>query len=191
GSSSVSHVVENGTPHRVVEKDSDKYDDNCCNERKSASTRHNRSSELRMAIDRALMRRIATTRALFSKPDNATERGGERLIFMSWILSDYLTGLITRKMRAAADSSPLLSRPEDEPAGGAARINGNVLPFFGDAVPVAGDRFLRVNHVFRMNIFPKGSEKFKAHFDTPFVHASKGIFSRYTLLIYLTRGKSF
>ncbi|EAR95141.2 hypothetical protein TTHERM_00644660 (macronuclear) [Tetrahymena thermophila SB210] len=46
--------------------------------------------------------------------------------------------------------------------------------------------FRQVNTVFRLNNFAPGDQKFKSHYDTPFADKSKGLYSKYTMLIYLT-----
>ncbi|KAL4494437.1 hypothetical protein ABPG72_019847 [Tetrahymena utriculariae] len=50
--------------------------------------------------------------------------------------------------------------------------------------------FRQVNTVFRLNNFAPGDKKFKSHYDTPFADMSKGLYSKYTMLIYLTGNKN-
>ncbi|KAL4483239.1 hypothetical protein ABPG74_019265 [Tetrahymena malaccensis] len=46
--------------------------------------------------------------------------------------------------------------------------------------------FRQVNTVFRLNNFAPGDKKFKSHYDTPYADQSNGLYSKYTMLIYLT-----
>ncbi|EWS74592.1 hypothetical protein TTHERM_000675819 (macronuclear) [Tetrahymena thermophila SB210] len=50
-------------------------------------------------------------------------------------------------------------------------------------------QFMKVNNVFRLNNFAPGDKKFKSHYDTPFADKSLGLYSKYTMLIYLTGNK--
>ncbi|EWS74591.1 hypothetical protein TTHERM_000675818 (macronuclear) [Tetrahymena thermophila SB210] len=50
-------------------------------------------------------------------------------------------------------------------------------------------QFMKVNNVFRLNNFAPGDKKFKSHYDTPFADKSQGLYSKYTMLIYLTGNK--
>ncbi|KAL4469922.1 hypothetical protein ABPG72_006562 [Tetrahymena utriculariae] len=49
--------------------------------------------------------------------------------------------------------------------------------------------FRHVNNVFRLNNFAPGDKKFKSHYDTPFSDNSSNLYSKYTMLIYLTANK--
>ncbi|EAR98724.1 hypothetical protein TTHERM_00582300 (macronuclear) [Tetrahymena thermophila SB210] len=49
--------------------------------------------------------------------------------------------------------------------------------------------FRHVNNVFRLNNFAPGDKKFKSHYDTPFSDRSQKLYSKYTMLIYLTANK--
>ncbi|KAL4465212.1 hypothetical protein ABPG74_001926 [Tetrahymena malaccensis] len=46
--------------------------------------------------------------------------------------------------------------------------------------------FRQVNNVFRLNKFAPGDKKFKSHYDTPYADKSNRLYSKYTMLIYLT-----
>lgn len=46
--------------------------------------------------------------------------------------------------------------------------------------------FSHVNNVFRLNNFAPGDKKFKSHYDTPFADKSNDLYSKYTMIIYLT-----
>jgi hypothetical protein len=50
--------------------------------------------------------------------------------------------------------------------------------------------FSHVNPVFRCNRFAPGDAKFRRHVDTPYYDAARKHVSRYTMLIYLTGGRS-
>ncbi|KAL4482133.1 hypothetical protein ABPG72_014946 [Tetrahymena utriculariae] len=49
--------------------------------------------------------------------------------------------------------------------------------------------FIKVNNIFRLNKFAPGDKKFKSHYDTPFADKQQELYSKYTLLIYLTGNK--
>ncbi|KAL4461524.1 hypothetical protein ABPG74_016148 [Tetrahymena malaccensis] len=49
--------------------------------------------------------------------------------------------------------------------------------------------FRHVNNVFRLNSFAPGDKKFKSHYDTPFSNKSQNLYSKYTMIIYLTGNK--
>lgn len=51
-------------------------------------------------------------------------------------------------------------------------------------------RFSHVNPVFRCNRFVPGDSKFRRHVDTPYYDAGRKHVSRYTMLIYLTGGRT-
>jgi hypothetical protein len=46
--------------------------------------------------------------------------------------------------------------------------------------------FNSINNVFRLNCFDNNDNDFKLHYDTPFVNEGENIYSKYTILIYLT-----
>lgn len=46
--------------------------------------------------------------------------------------------------------------------------------------------FSHVNNVFRLNNFAPGDKKFKSHYDTPFADKLNDLYSKYTMIIYLT-----
>jgi hypothetical protein len=94
-------------------------------------------------------------------PLNKATRGGERFIFHSALLSKALTG--------AVRESGLLNR----------LAHGRL-----------AKSFEFVNYVFRCNRFPAGNSTFSSHLDTPYYDKSRAQVSKYTLLIYLTAGKS-
>lgn len=50
------------------------------------------------------------------------------------------------------------------------------------------NNFVAVNHVFRMNKFEPCDSPFKKHIDTPYYDPNTNIYSKYTMLIYLTEG---
>jgi hypothetical protein len=50
--------------------------------------------------------------------------------------------------------------------------------------------FAHVNPVFRLNRFEPGDEPFHSHVDTPYFDAARNQTSRYTLLLYLSGGRS-
>ena len=93
---------------------------------------------------------------LYTRPLNNIARGGERFIFSSEKLSEYLTNAIKN----------LNDKDLSDPA------------------------FMFVNYVFRYNKFRKGEKSFLSHFDTPFYDPIKKLYSKYTLILYLTEGKS-
>lgn len=97
---------------------------------------------------------------LYSLPFNNLSRGGKRMIFSSLFLADALLELI--------ESS----------------INKNQI--FNEI----GTNLKSVNHVFRLNCFSPESSNFKTHYDTPFSDNQRKLYSKYTLLIYLTGGSN-
>jgi hypothetical protein len=94
-------------------------------------------------------------------PLNKATRGGERFIFHSALLSKALTG--------AVRESSLLDK----------LAHGRL-----------AQSFEFVNYVFRCNRFPPGNSTFSCHLDTPYYDKARAQISKYTLLIYLTAGKS-
>ena len=52
------------------------------------------------------------------------------------------------------------------------------------------DGFHGINNVFRLNCFSPEDSMFKVHFDTPFVDEANMVFSKYTILIYLSSGEN-
>jgi len=50
------------------------------------------------------------------------------------------------------------------------------------------EKFQFVNYVFRYNKFKPGDKKFTSHYDTPYHDPSLQLYSKYTLLLYLTSG---
>lgn len=52
------------------------------------------------------------------------------------------------------------------------------------------NNFYKVNDIFRLNKFVPSDNEFKIHFDTPFVDKQKNIYSKFTMLIYLTSGRN-
>jgi len=56
-----------------------------------------------------------------------------------------------------------------------------------DEDPIDED-FKFVNYVFRYNKFKPGDKKFTSHYDTPYHDPSRTLFSKYTLILYLTPG---
>ena len=50
--------------------------------------------------------------------------------------------------------------------------------------------FKFVNYVFRYNKFKPGDKKFIAHYDTPYYDAKNKYCSKYTIIIYLTKGNA-
>jgi hypothetical protein len=48
--------------------------------------------------------------------------------------------------------------------------------------------FVGINPVFRMNKFEPGDESFKEHYDTPYYDPNTQVYSKYTMIIYLTEG---
>ncbi|KAH7124846.1 hypothetical protein B0J13DRAFT_511141 [Dactylonectria estremocensis] len=98
---------------------------------------------------------------LYVPPLNNGTRGGERFIFHSALLSKALTG--------ALKSSDVLEKL----AGG--RLSSS---------------FVFVNYVFRSNRFDPKDSNFDSHLDTPYYDSAWSHVSKYTLLIYLTEGRS-
>lgn len=51
---------------------------------------------------------------------------------------------------------------------------------------IFGDDFLGVNCVFRLNKFVPGDSIFKQHYDSPYFDKSENVYSKYTMLLYLS-----
>ena len=97
---------------------------------------------------------------LYTEPLNKATRGGSRFIFHSALLSKALS--------KAVKSSGLL----DKLASGKLSTS-----------------FDFVNYVFRCNKFAPGDGKFAKHYDTPYYDRSRSHVSKYTLLVYLSKGR--
>lgn len=52
------------------------------------------------------------------------------------------------------------------------------------------DGFSHVNTVFRLNKFKPDDDKFNYHYDTPYYDGKNNMYSKYTMVIYLTNGTS-
>ncbi|KXX74537.1 hypothetical protein MMYC01_209714, partial [Madurella mycetomatis] len=111
--------------------------------------------------DAGLLKRVSDL-DLYVSPPNKAVRGGERFIFHSSILSKALT--------KAVSESGLFGR----------LAGGSLSP----------SDFAFVNYVFRCNRFAPGDAKFAAHRDTPYYDATRAHVSKYTLLLYLSSGRS-
>jgi hypothetical protein len=93
-----------------------------------------------------------------TSPVNTQQRGGKRCIFSSNALSNALSTTI--------------------------KNNTKISNF------IQNDHlnFEFVNYVFRFNKFEPNDHKFSVHYDTPYYDARRKHVSRYTLIIYLTKG---
>lgn len=100
---------------------------------------------------------------LYSTPDNSSVRGGKRMIFSSNNLSKVLTHEIKNEFKKYFNNSHTL-------------------------IDFVNNDFQMVNSVFRLNKFESLDTKFNKHLDTPYIDKTKKLFSKYTMLIYLTGG---
>ncbi|GAM17428.1 hypothetical protein SAMD00019534_006030 [Acytostelium subglobosum LB1] len=67
-------------------------------------------------------------------------------------------------------------------------LTGIVNTAFKDT-PELINSFSHVNEVFRYNSFQPTDKKFSVHIDTPYFDAKSSLYSKYTMIIYLTRGR--
>jgi hypothetical protein len=98
---------------------------------------------------------------LYLAPLNKATRGGERFIFHSALLSKALSEGVR---------------------------SGGVLSKLAQGRLASSFEF--VNYIFRCNRFASGHAMFASHLDTPYYDNARSQVSKYTLLIYLTAGRS-